>query len=313
MSMTLAYAPLFESATKTVYVVARIFDYAATAAFVGGLVFVAVLWPEGGTVRAARRLLIGAWVAGINATVAGLGLEGAWIASAPPSSFWRGSVLRKVLGTDFGREWSAKVLLWLLAGVVLADLLQRGDRAARSLAWRVSALAVVIGIVRVIGLTGHSRDTVHPVLAQVADLIHLAAMSTWAGGLMMMLVGLLPTRVPAQLTRVVPRYSLVAMTCVLLVISSGLLMAWQLIGTPSELLNTTYGHLLLTKVVLLSAVMLAALASKNWVEHRLVFASVLRGDRETVRPFVVSVATETVLVLLVLSAASFLVTASPGR
>jgi hypothetical protein len=70
---------------------------------------------------------------------------------------------------------------------------------------------------------------------------------------------------------------------------------------------------LITKLLLLAAVLAAAWCSKTWVAHRLDFAVVLRGDRAVIRPFVYSIAAETALVLLVLIAASLLVTANPGR
>ncbi|WP_244211121.1 CopD family protein [Amycolatopsis kentuckyensis] len=77
--------------------------------------------------------------------------------------------------------------------------------------------------------------------------------------------------------------------------------------------GTAYGRTLLVKLAVLAVVLLAAQFSRRWVGRRLDFAVVLRGDAGTVRPFVHSVAAETTLVLVVLLAASFLVTASPGR
>jgi hypothetical protein len=57
--------------------------------------------------------------------------------------------------------------------------------------------------------------------------------------------------------------------------------------------------------------MLAAMKSKRWVQVSLAEA-VASHRRTAVRSFAVSVAAETVLVLAVLSAASVLVTSSPG-
>ncbi|GAB3884710.1 hypothetical protein GCM10029964_046150 [Kibdelosporangium lantanae] len=77
------------------------------------------------------------------------------------------------------------------------------------------------------------------------------------------------------------------------------------------LFTTGYGRLLLVKLALFAVVLGAAQLSKRWVSRRLDFAVVLRGDSATVRPFVYSVAVETVLVIAVLVAASLLVTANP--
>jgi len=68
---------------------------------------------------------------------------------------------------------------------------------------------------------------------------------------------------------------------------------------------------LLLKLAVFALVMLAAMKSKHWVQTAL--ADAVAGHRRTaVRPFAVSVAAETVLVMAVLAAASVLVTSSPG-
>jgi copper transport protein len=274
---------------------------------------VAFQWPERTRVRATRRILITGWVLGLFGTVAAIGLEGVWAGQLPLRAAWDWHVIAQVLTLDFGREWSAKVLLWVLAAVVLADLLRRCDAAATSLAWRVGAGAVGIGLLRVIGLTGHSTDTRYTTIAAIADLVHLTGVSLWVGGLAVLLLAVLPRRRPDELAAVVPRYSRLALGSVLAVIAAGTVLASQLIGGIGALFDTGYGQLLLTKIALLAVILCAASASRAWIAHRLDFAVVLRGDAATVAPMVRSVAVETALTLLVLVAASFLVTANPGQ
>lgn len=313
MSTLLAGAAVFGSTTKTTYVLARAVEYAGTTLFYGGLAFVSLLWPDGARVRAVRVLLVTSWALGVVATLCAIGLEGAWAQQLPVSAAARGSVLTRVLNSDFGRQWSASALLWLLALVALSDLLRRGAAAVGSLPWRVGAGAVALGTLRIFGLSGHSRDTSDPVIAQLADIVHLTALSLWIGGLAMLLVGVLPRRNPDELRRVVPRYSTLAMASVAIIVASGSVLAWQVVGTVGAVTGTTYGHILLVKLGLLVLVLLAAYGSKTWVRHRLDHAVVLRGEAGLVRPFALSVAAETTLVLLVLAVASVLVTADPGR
>jgi putative copper export protein len=308
-----ALAALFESPAKTEYLLARAADYLGTALFFGGCGFIAFLWPAGARVLAARRVLVVGWLLGLFGTVSAIGLEGAWAGQLPPGQAVDPTVITQVLGLDFGREWVAKALLWVLAGVVLADLLRRCEQAATSLAWRVGAGAIGLGVLRITGLTGHSGDTTYTAVAEVADLVHLAGMTLWVGGLAVLLFGVLPRRDPDELAQLVPRYSKLAMGSVLAVIAAGTVMAAQLLHGWGALFDTTYGELLLTKIVLLVVILFAAMASKGWVTHRLDFAVVLRGDSVTIRPFVLSVAVETALVLLVLVVASVLVTANPGQ
>jgi copper transport protein len=295
------------------YVLARGLDYLGTAVFLGGLAFLAAVWPAGAGVAGARRLVGTGWVLGIIGTVAAIGLEGVWASGRPVADAFDTALLSQVLDVHFGRVWFARALLWVLAGVVLAGLLRGGARSARSLAWRVGAGAVGLGLLRTSGMTGHATDAPSPGWAQAADLVHLVGICLWIGGLAMLLFGVLPRRRPDELGTVVPRYSRLAMISVGLIVIAGVVLALQVLGSVEAVLHTGYGRLLLVKVGIVALVLLVAQASRGWVARRLDFAVVLRGDAATVRPFVYSVAAETVLVVFVLIAASFLVTASPGR
>jgi copper transport protein len=320
MTGVVAAGTVLGPSTRAAYAAARAVEYFGTALLVGGLAFVALLWPAGADARGARRVLVGGWVVSTAATVVALGLGGSWATGGSIGDAAKRSVLAAVLRTDFGREWAVLVLLEVLMLVVLADLLRRGAVAARSLPWRVGALAVGLGMLRVYGLTGHARETAHPLVAELADLAHLAAMALWMGGLAMLLGGVLPRRRPAELGSVLPRYSMLALGCVGAVVATGALMAWGLVADVHDLTSTTYGHILLVKFAVLLLVLAAAFGSKTWVEHRLDFVVLLRGEGSIrasatglVRPVVLSVLAETGLLAGVLIVASFLVTADPGR
>ena len=313
MSAVLAGAAVFSSASKSSYVAARAVEFGATAVFYGGLAFIAALWPQGAAVARVRMFLGGVWLVGLLSTLAALALEGAWAQSTSVGGAVQNPVLRATLASDFGREWMAGALLWLLALVVLVALERGGADVVRGLPWRVSALAVGLAALRVVDLAGHARQTASPGLAQAADVVHLAAMTVWIGGLTMLLVGVLPRRDAAEMSHVVPRYSTLAMVSVGAVVVSGSLLAWELVGPAGNFTSTTYGHLLLLKIALLAVIGVAAFGSKTWVGHRLEAAVILRREASMVRPFIVSVATETALVLAVLAVASLVVTADPGR
>jgi putative copper export protein len=309
----LAGPAVFSSTTKTAYVIARDLEYLCGALFWGGLAFVSALWPEGASVRRTRAMLAAAWATGTAASAAALALEGAWITQRGPGAAFRGDVVRGVLRTEFGRAWAAKCLLWALALVLLAEVLRTGAAVVRGLAWRVGALAVGLATLRIDGLTGHASDTPRKLVAELADLVHLVAISVWLGGLAVLVIGVLPRRDVDELARIVPRYSTLAMVSVTAVVASGAVMTWRLLDSAGQLTATTWGHLLLLKLALLAIVLAAAFGSKTWVAHRLDFAVILRGDRALVRPFVVSVAAETAIVLCVLAVAGFLATADVGR
>ncbi|MFC0110396.1 copper resistance D family protein [Kibdelosporangium aridum] len=294
---------------RELYVFARVLDYLGITLFVGGCLFVALLWPSGGDDSRTRRLLGIGWFLGLAGTLAAIAFQAAWVTQQPVTL----AAVQQLLTVQVGRVWFAKALLWVLATVVLADLLQRREKAARSAAWRVGAGAVALGLLRTAGLTGHAVDAPDKTVAEIAALVHLAGVCAWFGGLVFLLLGVLPRRRPGELATVTPKYSRLAMISVTVIVLAGTVLALQLLPSLDVLVTTGYGRLLLIKLAVFAVILGAAQLSKRWVKRRLDFAVVLRGDSATVRPFVYSVAVETVLVVAVLVAASLLVTANPGR
>lgn len=294
-------------------VVARWAGYLSLALFIGGLAFVTLLWPRGAHEPRARALLGLAWTCGLLASVASIGLQGAYGALGGLHDALRAETYVDVLTTEPGVVLAARVLLWVLAAVVLSALLQGGPGTSRSPGWRVGALAVCLGLLRATGMAGHNSEGSEPTWGAVADLVHLLGVSLWIGGLVMLALAVLPRRRVGELAQVVPGYSRLAAVSVAGIVAAGLVLAWQIVGSYDALLHTSYGQLLLLKTGVLGVVLLAALASRQWVRTRLDLAVLLRGDAATVRPFGYSVAAETGLVLVVLAVTSLLVTANPGQ
>src|SRR5204862_7378222 len=137
--------------------------------------------------------------------------------------------------------------------------------------------------------------------------------SAWLGGLIFVCVAVLPRRDAAELASVVPRFSLLALVCVVAIISAGTVLSWQLLGSFAALFTTAFGHVLLVKLAALAAVLVAARSSKRWVERRLDIAYLSRGQVGTVTPFMYSVVIEAALAVVVLGAASVLVATNPAH
>jgi putative copper export protein len=282
----------------------HVIDYLALAVLLGGLLFVSVLWPAGAQDRRTRTILVVSVLAGVFGAIATV-LLSAQYATA-------GAAVVDVLEAPFGRTAAAMALLWLLAAVVVVAVLQRGEQVVQSLAWRVGAAAVAIGLLRTTGMNGHSSETAEASLGMIADFLHLGGVSVWVGGLTVMSIGLLPRRKAGELADVVPKFSKFAMISVLAIVASGLILVWQIIGSIGAIFDTSYGRVLIIKLSVFALVLLAAMKSKNWVEKRLQLA-VLESRRPMVRALSLSVGAETVLVVAVLVAASVLVTANPGH
>lgn len=306
-------APAPSPSVRHGLVAARWAGYLSLALFIGGIAFVALLWPRGAGEPRARAMLALAWTVGLLSTVVALGLQGAYAELGGIRDALSASVYANVLTTGPGLALAARGLLWVLAAVVLSALLQGGGRTARSPGWRVGALAVSLGLLRATGMTGHNSEGTEPTWGALADLVHLLGASLWIGGLAMLAVAVLPRRDPDELALVVPGYSKLAGASVAAIAVAGLVLAWQVVGSYDALLHTSYGQLLLVKTGALALVLFAAWRSRQWVRTRLELAVLLRGEAATVRPFGYSVAAETGLVLVVLAVTSLLVTADPGR
>jgi putative copper export protein/methionine-rich copper-binding protein CopC len=310
-----AASPAFagpSSAVRHALIADQFAGFLCAALFIGGLTFLSVAWPQGGGVPRVRRALTLSWLLGLVATLVQAGLQAAYAAQLPLSGIFNGAALQALFGTQLGAVLIARALLWLLAMVVLAGLLQHPERAARSTGWRVGLIAIAFGLLRTTGMTGHD-DSAHPVAGAFADTAHLAGVSVWIGGLVVLLFGVLPRRRPQEMSVAVARYSNLALGSMLAIIAAGTVLAWQVVGSVHALLHTSYGHTLLLKLALVISVLALAQHSKAWVRHRLDVAVLLGGDRATIRPFVYSVAAEAGLALAILAAASVLVTSSPGR
>jgi putative copper resistance protein D len=150
------------------------------------------------------------------------------------------------------------VFLWQSAGVVAAIVLS----TLGSSPWlRRLAAVLAVGASAAPALLGHSGDMEGHVGATVSLALHIAAVSMWVGGLAVT-VGLL--RIDGRLAPVLaPRFSLLALWCVIVIAETGLLNASLRVGTASALVSTPYGALVIAK-----AVLFAALVRLGWLQRQ---------------------------------------------
>ncbi len=106
---------------------------------------------------------------------------------------------------------------------------------------------------------------------------------------------------------VLRRFSALAMACVLVLVVTGVVQAWHQVGSVHALTDTTYGKLLVAKVLLLVVVIAIAAVSRNAVHSRLGSANPGWGvlTRSVVGELVVAVA--------ILAVTSVLVATTPAR
>ena len=236
-------------ADLAIAVLARWISLVALAGLIGGLaVRVIVLPPDVPLLE--RRL--GRWtqvctllllVAGVTQlllrarTMAGGDLA-ATLSSAP-------LILKQ---THFGTVWSIR-------GVVLVLLLGLAGRSGRTKTRVAYALSLVVALTTT--LAGHAADRGDLSANAAIDWIHVAAATTWTGGLLCLAAVVLRmarTWPRERLTTLLRRFSALAAWCLGVVVASGIYNAVVQLGSLDALWTTAYGATLAVKLALVLAV-----------------------------------------------------------
>jgi cytochrome c oxidase assembly factor CtaG/putative copper export protein len=173
-----------------------------------------------------------------------------------PLTIWR---LADLIYTASAWRWTAM----LAATVMLASL------SVLRWSWTPLLLAGSLMTLVPLGLTGHSSAGGSHDLATNSLLIHLVAATLWAGGLLALLTHALRGGEHTDLAA--RRFSAIALWCWVAMALSGLVNALVRV-TPSDLLTTGYGRLVVAKFVAL-----CVLGVVGWRQRRAGVAA-LRAD-----------------------------------
>jgi copper transport protein len=154
-----------------------------------------------------------------------------------------------------------------------------------------------------------------------ADVLHILSASLWTGGILALVIVLAPLSVGLDaplrrrvLSRVLPRFSTIALIAWSTLALTGTYAAWLHVGSRDALLHTGYGKALLVKLALLVPILLLAAFNLFVVTSRL---HTLAGEPEHIRAwtarFRYAVGAEAVLAIAVLAAVGALTAQSPAR
>jgi putative copper resistance protein D len=239
------------------------------------------------------RLLHRLWV-GSLVGFTGAGLLGLWVQQAIVTNRLLSTVPscealgRFLTGTHYGRVW---LLRLLLAGILSSGLLlkarrwQGTDGPGRWLAGAGLAGALLVAQ----AWTGHAVASEGTALVWhvTVDALHLLATGVWLGGLPLLAVLVTwaqraahgsAERIAAEATR---RFSALGLGSVFLLVVTGGLNAWTLVGTVPALVGTPYGRLVLVKISLLLPLLAVALGNLRDATPRLVRAVAARQRQQT--------------------------------
>ena len=246
-------------------VVLRLLQYAAGSVLMGSALFAIYALPLHGPDSAAksrwpRPLLIAA--AGVLAVAAALGLAAQTVvlAGSVEAGLTAEALWAVVGGMDLGMAALVRVLAAAAAFVVL--LLARPGQAP----WMPVVLLGTIAVAS-FGWMGHGATTegVAGGYHLAADIVHALTAAVW-GGALVAFVFLLHGRTHlATLHGALRRFSRIGIPLVAVLLLSGLVNAWFLVGLDgiARLVTTPYGLLLLAKLAMVAAMLVLAAANRN--------------------------------------------------
>jgi copper transport protein len=241
-------------------------------------------WPEASSAFASRlgRLLAVAIVLGVIASVLGVLLQGASAAGVSLWSSLKGSIVNDTLNGRFGRVWGLRAVDWVLLGGLLltaramgrdvirvlradtADPADPQDTHSVSLTPAPPAtILVLLGVGSAYlaitpALAGHASIESPVALFFPSDVLHVLAASVWVGGVACLLLALpeATRRLEGSersrlLLATLARFSPLALGSVIAIAITGAIQAYIDVRSVDSLFHTTYGELIVVKVLLL--------------------------------------------------------------
>jgi copper transport protein len=257
-----------DQAVGIAYGVTRWLVFASIAVLIGAVTFLVVVHPAARASKGARRLVWGGFAGLVVGTVAGLLVYGPYAASLGLGDVFSTSVIGETLETRFGKVWAIRLGLLALAVPLLVSLLARDGDAPRPLHRWWTTLAPPLGVLVAAtpGLSGHAATGDWSTAAIVSDTLHVAAMAVWLGGLLALLTLLLPGRAVAELRDAVPRWSRIALGCVIVLVATGAFQSWRQVSFDlGALRSTDFGRILIVKLVLFAVILVLAALSREVV------------------------------------------------
>jgi copper transport protein len=286
---------------SALFPIVRWVGYVGLVLLVGAALVLVRLWPQRlNTTGPVRVAWLGAGLVAVG-TVAEVALQ------IPNVAGGFGDVTSADISDVLTSQYGAAHLIRL---VVLAAALLLLRQIVKGKGWGADrVLLAVLGTIGVAtwSVAGHPYASSEPTITVAADMIHVAAMSVWLGGLLMLAIFLLPRANAAELSAIVPVWSRWAAYAVGALLVTGIVQAVVDIDSVPDLFTTGYGQLVLAKVVLLGIVTLVASFSRQQV------APIAAKSKSAARKLRSLVLAESAGVLVIIAIASVLVQTAPAR
>ncbi|MGH2834007.1 MAG: CopD family protein, partial [Solirubrobacteraceae bacterium] len=237
-------------------------------------------WSNASGVFASRlwKIFLFAIVVGVIVSVLGVLLQGASAAGVSLWSSLKNSIINNTLESRFGRVWGARAIDWLLLGALLLGARAMGrhaigvlkpltnDAEQMTLTRRPPVVILVLlgicaGYLAITpALAGHASIESPVAVFFSSDALHVLAGSVWVGGIACLLFALPGATRQLEggersrlLLATLTRFSPLALGAVVVIAVTGVTQAYIDVRSFHGLFHTTYGTLIIIKILLLLA------------------------------------------------------------
>lgn len=253
--------PAGDRVSATLYDVARYFAYGGLALLIGAAAFVLVCGFPGPV----RRLLLAGWWTLFLSTFALLLLRGPYERGTGPVDALDPSVLNETLVSRPGLTLLARLVL--LAAVAFHPV--RADRRERGVLALGALLTVSLAVTW--AAAEHASAGIQVPVAMVSSVLHLLSMAVWLGGLTALLTALYRSAEPLP-AATVNRFSRLALGSVAVLVVTGVYQSWRGLGSWDALTSTSYGRVLVAKLIAVLCLLAGAAYSRRWAGRLMVAA-----------------------------------------
>lgn len=281
--------PPADRVVDVLYAVARFLAFAGFAVLVGAVLFLAVCWPSGADRDEVLALVERAWALLVLGSLGSFLLQGVYGSATPLTHATHPQLMESTLKSPLGVTLTVRVAILVLL-VPLRNQLYRLASAGREDRMLVVAVWSLVGAILAGTWAGadHASVGIQAPLAILADSAHLFSLACWIGGLVALAV--LVLRVPrdagetgdaretgnagataesgeAAAAKAAARFSQVATWSVGFIALTGVYGAWRGVGSWHALTGTTYGRLVLVKVVAFCGLLALGYLSRRLVSR----------------------------------------------
>ncbi len=260
-----------------------------------------------------QRIIIGASAAvGSIAGLLALPLEVSYTAGRSLGVITDGSAWRAVLDTTIGVAWLIRALVIAFVAAILLATRSR----CRDTWWQLILIVGLVTVGTASAYGGHGASGRWHYLGVFVTMLHVSSMAVWLGGLLMLTVSFVEME-----RRGVERFSSIAVVAMATVVVSGAVQAVRQVGSLDALTGTSYGKLLIWKLIAVAGVLAVAAVARRSIHGRLLIRPLAAAsvgaeavddgfDRGRLRR---AVSIESVLAVAIVIITSLLMAANPSQ